>query len=93
MIYIDLWKDKVEINGHATGSPIACEAVTCLIQTLVQSTEDLTEDPAVSEVEKGHAIFVNRHPSEHGQILMDAFSIGIQMVSECYGEFIHLTKH
>ena len=93
MISVDLWKDRVEINGHATDSPIACEAVTCLIQTLIASSEDLTTDPVVSDAEKGHAVFVNKQPSEKGQTLMDAFSIGIQMVSECYGEFIHLTKH
>ena len=57
MIEVSVRKDEIKISGHANyavhGSDIVCAGVTALMQTLIKSIEDLTEDKMEYEISPG----------------------------------------
>lgn len=86
MIAVCVRKDGIEISGHANyaeaGKDIICAGVTALIQTLIKSADDLTEDKIEYEISPGRADIHYRDLSKEGKLLVDSFFIGICMIAD-----------
>jgi Predicted ribosomal protein len=97
MIKIEITETSVICDGHACyaekGKDIVCEAITALFQTLDQSLEVLTNDHFTTFMKSGHTELVNEHPSKEGKLLMDAFSLGAEMISSAFPDYVRVSKH
>lgn len=73
--------EKLRIEGHAgygkCGEDIVCAAVSVLVQNLVASIEELTDDKIEYELTEGLAKIEFKDLSGKGKILIDSFFIGI----------------
>lgn len=67
------------ITGHADlaphGKDVVCAGVTTLMQTLIQSIADLTEDKIEYSVSPGRADIKYGNLSEKAKTLVDSFSL------------------
>ena len=85
---------KITIQGHAhyaeAGKDIVCAAVSTLVQTLIQSIEDLTEDKIKYDISPGMVDINYRNLSEKAQILIDSFFVGVQMIANEYPDNVRL---
>ena len=92
MITINVNPGLLTITGHAGAGPpghdIVCAAVSVLLQTLVASIEELTDDEIEYDINPGNARLEYEHLSEKSRTLMGAFFIGISGVAEGYPECI-----
>ena len=92
MIMINVNPGILTITGHAGAGPpgqdIVCAAVSVLLQTLVASIEELTDDEIEYDINPGNARLEYEHLSEKSRTLMGAFFIGISGVAEGYPECI-----
>lgn len=92
MIVVNIRQDGIKVSGHAgyapTGQDIVCAAVSTLIQTLVRSIEDLTEDTITYSISPGRADIEYRNLSEKSKTLVDSFFIGICMIADEYLGYI-----
>ncbi len=86
--------DGITIEGHAgyaeAGKDIVCAGVTALVQTLVKSADDLTEDKIEYEISPGMADIHYGCLSEAGKLLVDAFFIGICMIADEFPEHVRV---
>ena len=86
MITVTVTEDEISVTGHAhcgpPGQDIVCASVSTLIQTLIASLDNLTEDRIKYKIEHGKVILQYGHLSDHGRILMNAFFIGVERVAE-----------
>lgn len=82
------------MDGHAdfaeAGKDIVCAGVTALVQTLVKSADDLTEDKIEYEISPGRADIHYGCLSEAGKLLVDAFFIGICMIADEFPEHVRV---
>lgn len=98
MIRIEIQRDRIQIRGHAgyaeKGHDIVCEAVTALAFTLINCIQELTENH-ISHlvVESGNIDLIEEHPSREEMLLMDAFSIGVDLLQSVYPQYICVSKH
>ena len=94
MIAVSVRKDGITVAGHAdfaeAGKDIVCAGVTALVQTLVKSTDDLTEDKIEYEISPGRADIHYGCLSEAGKLLVDAFFIGICMIADEFPEHVRV---
>lgn len=94
MIAVRVRKDKITVSGHAgfaeAGKDIVCAGVTALVQTLVKSSHDLTEDKFEYEILPGRADIHYGCLSEAGKLLVDAFFIGICMIADEFPEHVRV---
>lgn len=94
MIAVSVRKDGITVAGHAdfaeTGKDIVCAGVTALVQTLVKSAGDLTEDKIDYEISPGRADIQYRCLSEAGKLLVDAFFIGICMIADEFPDCVRI---
>ena len=94
MIAVSVRKGRITVSGHAgfaeTGKDIVCAGVTALIQTLIKSASDLTEDKIEYEISPGRADIYYGDLSEAGKLLVDSFFIGICMVSYEFPECVRI---
>ena len=94
MIAVSVRKDGITVAGHAdfaeAGKDIVCAGVTALVQTLVKSADDLTEDKIEYEISTGRADIQYRCLSEAGKLLVDAFFIGICMIADEFPEHVRI---
>ena len=92
MIEVSVRKDEIKISGHANyavhGSDIVCAGVTALMQTLIKSIEDLTEDKMEYEISPGRVDIKYGDLSEKSKTLVDSFFIGICMIAEEFPESV-----
>ena len=69
----------ISVKGHAHyaehGKDIVCAGVSTLVQTLVQSIDDLTEDKIKYDISSGYVDIKFRNLSERAQVLVDSFFI------------------
>ncbi len=83
-------------NGHANyaehGKDIVCAAVSALTQTLTASIEELTDDEIKYNLSPGTVDINYKELSEHAQILISSFFIGVQMIADAYHEHVKLTE-
>ena len=94
MIAVSVRKDGITVAGHAdfaeAGKDIVCAGVTALVQTLVKSSHDLTEDKFEYEISPGRADIHYGCLSEAGKLLVDAFFIGICMIADEFPEHVRV---
>lgn len=94
MIAVSVRKDGITVAGHAdfaeAGKDIVCAGVTALVQTLVKSADDLTEDKIEYDISPGRADIQYRCLSEAGKLLVDAFFIGICMIANEFPEHVRV---
>lgn len=88
MIAVTRKKDGLFISGHADYAPpgqdIVCAAVSVLIQTLIQSIEELTADRIVYSMEPGLTTLKYWCLSDETKTLINAFFIGIDGIAAAY---------
>ena len=97
MIEVVAADDGITIKGHAhyaePGKDIVCAGVSALVQTLIQSIEELTADKIKYSMSPGTVDIKFRNLSEQSLVLVDSFFIGITMIANDYPENVRLTKH
>lgn len=93
MIHIVICPDIICITGHAGAGPpghdLVCAAVSTLVQTFVQSAEQLTDTQLHSDIAPGGA-FVRYEGSPQMQLLADSFFVGVQGVAEAYPQCVQV---
>ena len=86
--------DGITIEGHAgyaeQGKDIVCAGVTALVQSLVKSIEDLTEDKIQYDISPGRADINFKNLSEAGRLLVDSFFLGICSMAEEFPENVKI---
>lgn len=96
MIVIERKKDRITIKGHANYAPIGqdivCSAVSVLVQTLIQSVEELTTDRIEYDMQPGTVDIKFWCLSEQSKTLVDAFFIGIERTAEAFPDNVKLTE-
>ena len=97
MIIVERGKDNIKIRGHANYAPhgqdIVCSAVSVLVQTLIQSVEELTADKIQYSMQPGTVDIKFWCLSEQSKTLIDAFFIGIKGIAEAHPDNVKLCKH
>ena len=94
MIEVSVRKDEIKISGHANyavhGSDIVCAGVTALMQTLIKSIEDLTEDKMEYEISPGRVDIKYGDLSEKSKTLVDSFFIGVCMIADEFPDYVRI---
>lgn len=94
MIAVSVRKDEIQISGHANyteaGKDIVCAGATTLVQTLIRSIEDLTEDKIEYDISPGRVDIKYRNLSEKAKTLIDSFFIGICMIADEFPDYIQI---
>lgn len=97
MIEINRNKDGISMRGHAQyaeiGKDIVCAGVSALVQTLIQSIEELTTDKIKYDMSPGRVDIYFGNLSERAQLLVDSFFVGVEMIASEYPDNVKLTKH
>lgn len=92
MIVVDIDKQGITVDGHAgyadSGHDIVCAAVSVLVQTLVVSLDEFTDDRITHVHHDGHMKIDYKGLSERGQLLIDSFFIGICGIANAYPEYL-----
>ena len=93
MIQVIIRQGSIQVTGHAGAGPpghdLVCAAVSTLVQTFVQSTEELTDTQLHSDIAPGGA-FVRYEGSPQVQLLADSFFVGVQGVAEAYPQCVQV---
>ena len=94
MIEIKRDQDRITIKGHAryadAGNDIVCASVSALVQTLIQSIEDLTETEIKYDISPGWVDIKHGILSERASVLIESFFIGVYMVAEEYPDCVKI---
>ena len=97
MIEVIRKKDGIVVRGHAEYAPmgkdIVCAGVSALVQTLVLSLQQLTDDRIDYRMESGRAIIKFWCLSDVSKALINAFFIGIEQIAKDYPANVKLTEH
>lgn len=96
MITIERSIDSIAVTGHAGFAPhgqdIVCAGVSTLVQTLIQSVEELTEDEIHYDIQPGMAVIKYRNLSQQAQLLVDSFFLGIRSMAASYPDNIMIIE-
>lgn len=94
MIKVSVRKDEITVSGHAgyaeQGKDIVCAGVTALVQTLMKSFDDLTEDKIEADVQQGEAYIKYGDLSEAGKLLVDSFFLGICLIADEFPQYVKI---
>lgn len=94
MIEVKIRPDEITLFGHANyavaGQDIVCAGATALVQTLIRSIEDLTEDKIEYSISPGWADIKYGNLSEKAKTLVDSFFVGICMIADEYPEHVRI---
>lgn len=94
MIEVSVQMDGIKVSGHANyakeGQDIVCAGATALVQTLIKSIEDLTEDKIEYDISPGRADIKYGNLSEKSRTLVDSFFIGICMIADEFPDNIQI---
>lgn len=97
MIVITRSAGRITIKGHANyaehGKDIVCAGVSTLIQTLIQSVEELTADKIQYDIQPGAVNIKFWCLSDLTKGLVDAFFIGAKLIADEYPDNVKLCKH
>lgn len=97
MIEVSRFDSGISIKGHAhyaePGKDIVCAGVSTLVQNLIQSIEELTADQIQYSMQPGTVDIKFGNLSEHAQLLVSSFFVGIEMIASEYPDNLKLTKH
>lgn len=96
MIVIEKAADSVSITGHANYAPhgqdIVCAAISALVQTLIQSAEDLCTDQISYHLQPGKVEIKHGNLTKDAQLLLDSFFIGVYMIADKYPNNVQVTR-
>lgn len=94
MIEVKIRSDDITLFGHANyavaGQDIVCAGATALVQTLIRSIEDLTEDKIEYSISPGWADIKYGNLSEKAKTLVDSFFVGICMIADEYPDCVRI---
>ena len=94
MIEVKIRPDEITLFGHANyavaGQDIVCAGATALVQTLIRSIEDLTEDKIEYSISPGWADIKYGTLSEKAKTLVDSFFVGICMIADEYPDCVRI---
>lgn len=94
MIEVTVREHEISLSGHANyaeaGRDIVCAGVTTLMQTMIRSIEDLTEDKIEYSISPGRVDIKYGNLSEKSKTLVDSFFIGICMIAEEFPEYVRI---
>lgn len=94
MIEVSVRMDGITVSGHANyaaeGQDIVCAGATALVQTLIKSIKDLTEDKIEYDISPGRADIKYGDLSEKSRTLVDSFFIGICMIADEFPENVRI---
>lgn len=84
------------MSGHAEYAPpgqdIVCAGVSTLVQTLIQSIEELTPDKIQYSMQPGWVDIKMRDLSEQAQLLVNSFFVGLRLIADEYPEYVAILK-
>ena len=96
MIIIEKGPDSITVSGHAhyaeMGKDIVCAGVSVLVQTLIQSLEDLTDTKFSYDMAAGFVDIKFEHLPSRARLLVSAFFIGVELIANEYPNHVRLTK-
>lgn len=96
MVTVTRRKDGISIKGHANyakpGKDIVCAGVSALVQTLIQSVEELTADQIEYSMAPGMVSIKFWCLSEQSRVLIDAFFIGINGIAGAHPENVYVVN-
>lgn len=96
MIVINHHSNGITMSGHAGYAPhgqdIVCAGVSTLIQTLVQSIEELTQDEIQYSMQPGTVDIKFGNLSEQAQLLVDSFFVGVQLIAGEYPDNVKIDQ-
>jgi uncharacterized protein YsxB (DUF464 family) len=97
LIAITYNENSISIKGHAgyapIGQDIVCAGISTLVQTLIQSIEDLCTDEITYHLQPGSVEIKHGNLSANAQLLVDSFFIGCYMIADRYTKHVQVTKH
>lgn len=97
MITVNRFSDRITVTGHANyaaiGQDIVCAGVSTLVQTLIQSVEELTIDKIQYDMQPGTVDIKFWSLSDLTKVLIDSFFIGIELIASEYPDNVKLCKH
>ena len=97
MIEIHRCNDGILMTGHANyaepGKDIVCAGISALVQTLIQSIEELTVDKIKYVMSPGTVDIEWGNLSEQAQLLVSSFFVGVEMIASEYPDNVKVTKH
>lgn len=95
MIAVSVRLDGITIDGHAgyaeAGKDIVCAGVTALVETLIQSIENLTTDKIIYNIIPGRADIYFEDLSEKGKLLVDSFFTGICLIADDFPDYVKIS--
>lgn len=96
MITVKRNNDGLTITGHAgfadSGQDIVCAGVSAIVQTLIQSVEDLTMDAIDYTIQPGFVDIKFFTMSGESNVLFDSAMIGLQMIAEAHPHNVAIEK-
>lgn len=97
MISIKEYESCIAISGHAgqapKGSDLCCCAVSTLVQNLIQSMVELTNDKISFDVKEGEALITyKKNISSAGRLLIRSFFIGIREIADLYPDSLQVSR-
>lgn len=94
MIVVYAQQGRIAVTGHAGHGPpghdLVCAAVSTLVQTLVSTIGELTDDKVKSDIRPGKVVVEYRDLSARGRLLIDSFFVGINGVAGAYPECVKI---
>ncbi len=88
MIVVNHHRNGITMSGHANyaehGKDIVCAGVSALVQTLIQSIEELTQDKIQYSMQPGTVDIKFRDLSEQAQLLVNSFFVGLELIAGEY---------
>ena len=94
MIEVHVKKTQILVRGHAgyapPGQDIVCAAVSVLAQTLGQALGNLANEQIQYSIKPGAIDIRRKRPTKKGDLLVDAFFIGICGTADTYPDHVHI---
>ena len=94
--YKSIITGKITIQGHANYAPlgqdIVCASVSTLVQVLIASIEQMTQDKIKYSIQPGMVDIEFRDLSEQAQFLISSFFIGVGMIAEQYPNNVQIVQ-
>ena len=97
MLFISRKETGISIRGHANyaerGKDIVCAGISTLVQSLIQSIEELTTDTIQYSMQPGTVDIEHGDLSEQAQLLVNSFFVGVKLIADEYPGNVRLCKH
>lgn len=96
MIVVEAQSGQINIVGHAyyaePGKDIVCAAVTALVQSLISSLEEFTDNKIEYELLPGKAVINYRELSADAKLLISSFFLGLKVIEEQFPDNLKIAQ-